>query len=165
MTYQHLTYETHNHIALITLDNPEKMNAMTAQMVTSFSRAVEAARCDDQVRVVVLTGRGRGFCSGADTELLIALAQGKPAQNSGSEDSRRHYMEPIGWFGAEIAQLEKPSIAAINGSAAGGGFAAEPTVRGVWEWLIRTLEFNTVRPSPAPKAWFHPRTRSPRWRG
>ncbi|MCB1679015.1 MAG: enoyl-CoA hydratase/isomerase family protein [Halioglobus sp.] len=123
MTYQNLTYETQNHIALITLDNPEKMNAMTAQMVTSFSRAVEAARGDDQVRVVVLTGRGRGFCSGADTELLIALAQGKPAQNSSSEDSRRHYMEPIGWFGAEIAQLEKPTIAAINGSAAGGGFA------------------------------------------
>lgn len=123
MTYHHLTYQTENHIALITLDNPGKMNAMTGEMLVSFSAAIEAARHDDDVRVLVITGSGRGFCSGADTELLIALAQGKPAQSSGAEESRRRYLEPIGWFGAEIAQLEKPTIAAINGSAAGGGFA------------------------------------------
>ena len=68
MTYHHLTYQTENHIALITLDNPSKMNAMTGEMLASFSAAVQAARGDDDVRVVVLTGSGRGFCSGADTE-------------------------------------------------------------------------------------------------
>ncbi len=123
MTYQNLIYRTENHIALITFDNPEKMNAMTGEMCVSFSRAIEAARCDDDVRVVVLTGSGRAFCSGADTEMLIALAQGKHAQNTGSDESRRRYMDPIGSFGAEIGELEKPTIAAINGSAVGGGFA------------------------------------------
>ena len=61
MTYHHLTYQTENHIALITLDNPGKMNAMTGEMLVSFSAAIEAARHDDDVRVLVITGSGRGF--------------------------------------------------------------------------------------------------------
>ncbi len=77
-TYYDLSYEKAEQIATITLDNPEKLNAMTARMLESFSRAIEEVRRDDDVRVLVLTGRGRGFCTGADTELLIALAMGSP---------------------------------------------------------------------------------------
>ncbi len=73
-TYYDLSYEKAEHIATITLDNSEKLNAMTGKMLESFSRAIEEVRRDDDVRVLVLTGRGRGFCTGADTELLIALA-------------------------------------------------------------------------------------------
>lgn len=123
MEYHDLTYQKKDHIATITFDNPEKLNAMTGRMLASFSRAIERVRQDDDVRVLVLTGAGRGFCTGADTEMLIALAQGKPVPNAVEEESRRHAMEPIGWFSVEVSQLEKPTIAAINGPAVGGGFA------------------------------------------
>jgi enoyl-CoA hydratase/carnithine racemase len=123
MEFHDLIYEKSNHIATITLHNPEKLNAMTGRMLASFSRAIEAVRNDDDVRVLVLTGSGRGFCTGADTEMLIALARGEPVPGAVEEESRRYAMEPIGWFGVEVSQLEKPTIAAINGPAVGGGFA------------------------------------------
>ena len=121
--YYDLTYEKAEHIATITLDNPEKLNAMTGKMLESFSRAIEEVRRDDDVRVLVLTGRGRGFCTGADTEMLIALAMGKPVPGAVEAKGRRQRLQPIGWFGVEVSQLEKPTIAAINGPAVGGGFA------------------------------------------
>jgi len=123
MEYHDLTYQKKDHIATITFDNPEKLNAMTGQMLASFSRAIERVRQDDDVRVLVLTGAGRGFCTGADTEMLIALAQGKPVPGAVEDETRRHAMEPIGWFSVEVSRLEKPTIAAVNGSAVGGGFA------------------------------------------
>ncbi|MBT4519326.1 MAG: hypothetical protein HOC23_04905 [Halieaceae bacterium] len=123
MSYQHLLYQKSDHIGTITFNNPEKLNAMTGEMVASFSRVIEDVRSDDDVRVVIFTGSGEGFCTGADTEMLIALAQGKPVSGAVEDDSRNHYMEPIGWFGAEVSQLQKPTIAAINGAAVGGGFA------------------------------------------
>ncbi len=123
MELEDLIYEKSAHIATITLDNPEKLNAMTGRMLASLSRAIELVRNDDDVRVLVLTGAGRGFCTGADTEMLIALAQGKAVPGAVAEKSRRKALEPIGWFGVEMSQLEKPTIAAINGSAVGGGFA------------------------------------------
>jgi enoyl-CoA hydratase/carnithine racemase len=121
--FEDLIYEKSGHIATITLHNPEKLNAMTGRMLSSFSRAIEEVRKDDDVRVLILTGSGRGFCTGADTEMLIALAQGKPVPGAVEEESRRHAMEPVGWFSVEVSQLEKPTIAAINGAAVGGGFA------------------------------------------
>ena len=123
MEFEDLIYQKSDHIATITLHNPEKLNAMTGRMLASFSRAIELVRGDDDVRVLVLTGAGRGFCTGADTEMLIALAMGKPVPGAVAEQSRRKDLEPIGWFGVEVSQLEKPTIAAINGSAVGGGFA------------------------------------------
>jgi len=123
MNLYDLTYEKSDHIALITFNNPSKMNAMTGRMVESFSQAINAARSDDDVRVVVLTGSGRGFCAGADTEMLIALALGKPVPGAVKEYGWMKRLEPVGWFGAEVGLLEKPTIAAINGSAVGGGFA------------------------------------------
>ncbi|MBW2268054.1 MAG: enoyl-CoA hydratase/isomerase family protein [Deltaproteobacteria bacterium] len=123
MKFDNLAYEKSNHIATITLQNPRKLNAMTGQMLASFSRAIELVRNDDDVRVLVVTGEGRGFCAGADTEMLIALALGKPVPGAVTEESRRYDLEPVGWWGVEVSQLEKPTIAAINGSAVGGGFA------------------------------------------
>lgn len=123
MEFQNLIYEKSDHIAIITLDNPEKLNAMTGAMLASFSRAIELVRHDDDVRVLVLTGAGRGFCTGADTEMLIALAMGTPVPGAVEQESWRKSLEPIGWFGVEVSQLEKPTIAAINGPAVGGGFA------------------------------------------
>lgn len=123
MKFHDLSYEKTDHVAIITFNNPKKMNAMTGRMVSSFSQAIEEARLDDDVRVLMLTGAGRGFCAGADTEMLIALALGKPVPGAVEQYSWLKSMEPVGWFGAEVGQFEKPTIAAINGSAVGGGFA------------------------------------------
>jgi len=123
MEFHHLSYRKSDHIALVTLDNPATMNAMTGQMLASFTRAIERARHDDDVRVLVVTGAGRGFCSGADTEMLIALATGKPVPGAVEEQGWRRDLQPVGWWGVEVSQFEKPTIAAINGSAVGGGFA------------------------------------------
>ncbi|MDP6978490.1 MAG: enoyl-CoA hydratase-related protein [Myxococcota bacterium] len=123
MEFDDLLYEKANHIAKITFDNPEKLNAMTGRMVEALPAAIDKARQDDDVRCVVFTGRGRGFNTGADTEMLIALAMGKPVPGAVEIESRRKDLEPIGWFGVEVSQLEKPTIAAINGPAVGGGFA------------------------------------------
>ena len=73
------------------------------------------------MRVLVLTGAGRGFCSGADTEMLIALAMGKPVPGAVAQESWHKNLEPIGWFGVEVSQLEKPTIAAIEGWCLAGG--------------------------------------------
>ena len=144
MEYHDLIYEQRDHIATITLDNPDKLNAMTGQMLASFSQAIERVRQDDEVRVLVLTGAGRGFCTGADTEMLIALAQGKPVPGAVEDESRRHAMEPIGWFGVEVSQLEKPTIAAINGAAVG------VASRSRWR-----ATFASSRTTP-PSAWLRP---------
>ena len=90
MEFHHLTYRKSDHIALVTLDNPATLNAMTGQMLASFSRAIELARHDDDVRVLVVTGAGRGFCAGADlsggsgTFDRTAGGEGSPGKSAGS---------------------------------------------------------------------------------
>ena len=93
MELDDLIYEKSNHIATITFDSPAKLNAMTGKMLASFSRAIELVRSDDDVRVLVITGAGRGFSTGADTEMLIALAQGLPVPGAVEEESRRNRKE------------------------------------------------------------------------
>ena len=61
--FDDLIYQKKDHIATITLHNPEKLNAITGRMLASFSRAIELVSEDDDVRVLVLTGTGRGFCT------------------------------------------------------------------------------------------------------
>ena len=137
MDYHDLIYEKNDHIATITLDNPEKLNAMTGQMLASFSRAIERVRRDDDVRVLVLTGAGRGFCTGADTEMLIALAQGKPVPGAVEDESRRHAMELTkqliyrGLHETNIAtQVEREDAALLR------GFKTDDYVEGSTAWWI-----------------------------
>src|SRR5436190_6525514 len=65
-TYEQIAYEVKDGIATITLDRPDALNAFTPQMMRELIDAFGAADTDDGVRVVVVTGRGRGFCAGAD---------------------------------------------------------------------------------------------------
>ena len=123
MDTKHVLLETSQHIATVTLNNPEKLNAITGRMVSELTEVLDAVRHDDDVRVMVLTGAGRGFCSGADVEMLMRLARGEASAQGGDSRDRRQRLQPIAWFGVEIAQVEKPTIAAINGPAVGGGFA------------------------------------------
>src|ERR1035441_8111222 len=74
MPTQELIYEVADRVATITLNRPDKLNAWTATMEAEVRSAVEEAERDENVRVIVLTGAGRGFCAGADMSLLSAVA-------------------------------------------------------------------------------------------
>ena len=73
MTYEHILYDVSDKIATITLNRPDRMNAWTAIMERDVRHAMEAAAGDDNVRVIVPTGAGRGFCAGADMEALKGI--------------------------------------------------------------------------------------------
>lgn len=107
-----ITYEKHGPTALVTINRPDKLNALTLTMYDELAEAFESARCDDSVATVVLTGAGdRAFCVGADlSESIPALAEG--------------YFDISHWDGAhqKHTRLFKPVICAINGLALGGGF-------------------------------------------
>src|SRR5258706_6654510 len=83
--YEDLTYETAEGVALVTLNRPQALNAYTAAMGQSLEGAIAAAVADESVRVIVLTGAGRGFCAGADMNLLQKITPAgrtvTPAQN------------------------------------------------------------------------------------
>lgn len=107
-------YEVDDPVALITLERPETLNALTYRMLGAFRAAVEAAERDPAVVGIVITGAGRGFCSGLDASVLQATA------DTGSS-SRPRTDEVPGLF-TWLLGITKPVIAAVNGVAAGGGF-------------------------------------------
>src|SRR5271165_3907759 len=93
-----IQYHILDRVATITLNRPDKLNAWTALMEQEVRQAMYAAEADDQVRVIVLTGAGRGFCAGADMALLNSIAQsglgwndaGHALRNSDNGASRTH---------------------------------------------------------------------------
>src|SRR6187402_2034609 len=107
---------TRGEIARITLARPAERNAMTPRMGSEIVRTVEEINADEAVRVVVITGEGKGFCSGADLRTLGAEAgSGEDAEGlGGGENFYRAFLS--------IRDLRVPSIAAINGHAIGAGF-------------------------------------------
>jgi len=119
-------YEVAEGIATITLDRPERLNAWTAAMNAEYRAHLQAAAEDPAVRVVVVTGSGRGFCAGAESEDLAGHAE-RGAYDSGAPDdlaSPGYGVRPE--FDAELAYhfgVPKPVLAAINGPVAGIGFA------------------------------------------
>src|SRR5579863_892300 len=75
MNYEQITYEVTNLVATVTLNRPEKLNAWTEKMEEEIGAAIRAASADHQVRVIILTGAGKGFCAGADMSLLSAISR------------------------------------------------------------------------------------------
>lgn len=105
-------------VAVVTLNRPERMNAMAFDVMVPFRDALVEMGHDNSVRAVVVTGAGKGFCSGADTE-----SSGAPPHVDGL--SRPHYalrsMEMLEDIVLTLRRLHQPVIAAINGAAIGGG--------------------------------------------
>jgi enoyl-CoA hydratase/carnithine racemase len=119
-------YETADAVATITLDRPDRLNAWTGRMNTEYRALLTRAAADRAVRVIVVTGSGRGFCAGADTRALEGhVERGGYDPGTGPELDRPGYgVRPE--FDAEFAYhfgIPKPILAAVNGPAAGVGFA------------------------------------------
>jgi enoyl-CoA hydratase/carnithine racemase len=119
-------YETAGAVATITLQRPERLNAWTGRMNTEYRSLLARAADDTSVRVIVVTGAGRGFCAGADTRALEGhVERGGYDPGTGPDLARPGYgVRPE--FDAEFAYhfgIPKPIIAAVNGPAAGVGFA------------------------------------------
>jgi len=122
MQYETVIYEIDSGVAFITLNRPAKLNAITPLLYEEMRTACHAADADDEVRVIVLTGAGKGFCAGADSSRLESM----------SSEGRVLVSEARWPFDPEIrgdfqdrytfqAGLKKPVVAAINGAAAGMG--------------------------------------------
>lgn len=108
-------------IALVTLDRPDRLNALTPRLIEEMERVVAAIDLDPALRAVVLTGAGRGFCAGLDM-------QGADSVPPGAEDvtpTVRGFMgqDQIATLNEHIHRSRKPWIAAVNGPCVGGGFA------------------------------------------
>ena len=114
-------YERQGHIALITLNRPEARNALNPEVMCRLADLWDEVAADDAVRVVIVTGTGPVFCSGADLGRLIPLTT--RARQPEDEYDRRVLSEPgLGDKAIlRISDLDKPVIAAINGTAVAGG--------------------------------------------
>jgi enoyl-CoA hydratase/carnithine racemase len=128
MTYTEILYEVSERIATVTLNRPEKLNAWTPTMESEVRHAMFAAEADEKVRVIILTGAGKGFCAGADLSLLSGIIDKgvtpSARQTLHKNDSPHRSDMPAGYQRKHsyYASLRKPVIAAINGPAAGLGF-------------------------------------------
>lgn len=105
------------HTAVITLNRPDRLNALSSELRDELTAALKAVHDNDEVRVAILTGAGRGFCSGADLSGFSGEA-GQPTQNE--------QLDEFGWVGRQamsVYKMDKPVIGAINGVAAGAGMS------------------------------------------
>ena len=120
MGYEHLEVERDGHVAILWLNRPEKLNALSADMWQDIPEAVEALDVDDDVRVIVLAGRGRSFTVGIDLELLASL---QPSGESPARSNMQLYQDikRLQRTVSVFAETAKPVIAAIHGFCLGAG--------------------------------------------
>lgn len=113
-----LIYDKQDHIALITLNRPQVLNALSSDLRSSIHEACSEVQGNDDVRAVIFTGAGRGFCSGAD------IGGGPDAEDDEVRTGQSEMLDQLAWMG-ELAMavygLDKPTIAAMNGVCAGLG--------------------------------------------
>jgi 2-(1,2-epoxy-1,2-dihydrophenyl)acetyl-CoA isomerase len=114
--YENINVESDGGIATITLNRPEKLNAFADRMRRDLAEALEHASSDAGVHVVVITGAGRAFCTGADVKYMSELME------SGDVEEFRRLLGAGRRVLTTIRQMLKPVVAAVNGPAYGAGF-------------------------------------------
>jgi enoyl-CoA hydratase/carnithine racemase len=117
MNYSTILYDLEDSVLLITLNRPEILNAFNRDMMAEMIDALDKADADDNVRAIIVTGAGRGFCAGAD------LSAGGNTFNAEARDDREDglHRDGGGRVTLRIFECKKPIIAAINGAAVGIG--------------------------------------------
>lgn len=124
MAYETILAETRGQAAIITFNRPDKLNALNQQLRDEVARAVDDAWKNDDVRALIVTGAGKGFCSGAD----LSVPRGSTPATGGAAlmPTQNAKLDEDGWVGrwAKMwAGFDKPVIAALNGVAAGAGMS------------------------------------------
>ncbi len=124
-TYEDILYRVSDGVAWVILNRPDKLNAWRGEMDRDVRAAMREATADDSVRVIVLTGAGKGFCAGADMGMLQTIQSGDAGASRSVVNSHEpwdrqanpNFQKQYSWFPA----VPKPIIGAINGAAAGLG--------------------------------------------
>jgi len=118
MDYQYLLLEKDNNVGIVTLNRPEKLNAISRELHQEMMEVCRELKDDDEIRVVIWTGAGRGFCSGVD----LTASRDRPEVSG-----RQERLDEFGWVGRQAMmvsrELNKPTIAAVNGVAVGAGMS------------------------------------------
>jgi enoyl-CoA hydratase/carnithine racemase len=122
MAYEQILYRVTDGVAVVTLNRPERLNAWTGTMHEEVKAAMRAAVDDEAVRVIVLTGAGRGFCAGADMQTLTGIQEGGGSRAAQADTvfdpaAAADFSKTYSYFPA----VSKPIIAAVNGACAGLG--------------------------------------------
>jgi enoyl-CoA hydratase/carnithine racemase len=117
-SYETITVEHRGDAILLTLNRPDKLNAWDTQMAAELATAIRDANDDGGVGAIVMTGAGRGFCSGAD---FAMLDRRRAARASGTPETTGHGGMPPGLDWVELCRTSKPLVAAVNGIAIGVG--------------------------------------------
>src|SRR5262245_47426902 len=108
-------WEQSDGVATLTLDRPERLNALTFEVYAALAKRLRDLRDDPSVRVLVITGRGRGFCSGGDVDAIIGELLKADAR------AVLEFTRLTGEVIENLRRLDKPVVAAVNGVAAGAG--------------------------------------------
>jgi 2-(1,2-epoxy-1,2-dihydrophenyl)acetyl-CoA isomerase len=122
MAYEVIILEKQEHVAILTLNRPERLNALSRQLQEEVHAAIDEIQADDAVRALIITGAGRGFCSGADLRGAQPGASGAAPQPG----AHRDLLDEDSWMGRwakMFHRFDKPLIAAVNGVAAGAGMS------------------------------------------
>ncbi len=114
MGYETLVLDQENGIATVTLNRPQKMNALNEQLVSELVQVTEEISQDDAVKAVILTGAGRAFCAGGDVS-------GLPLFYMTDADEIRAFLKKLNRIPLNLRNMAKPVIAAVNGAAVGAG--------------------------------------------
>ncbi len=115
-TYENIVVEKDNGITFLSLNRPEKRNAMSPQLHYDMDDALGWLAHDDETKVLILTGKGQAFCAGQDLKLYFRETAGNPVERSRSQQASNS------WRWHKIVNFPKPTIAMVNGACFGGAF-------------------------------------------
>lgn len=112
--------ESVDRVAILRLNRPDKMNALSDELSRELLAALDAVDADDSIKAIILTGNGRAFCAGGDVSKMASILEGE-AQREPAYDDRPFDVSTT--YTYKLRKLSKPVIAAVNGPATGAGFA------------------------------------------